>query len=169
MTPTAIAWKREALGPLLIFNCIGGAWQRRPPRPVVSASAPAGFLSTPAARALSTHGVSRVVEFLSYPDGWDFGRGKALSTVSLQRMERFFDRYSAFERTPSIFLTSRGNLLLGWEDSSGDGVELEFAPDAYLLYLAGSDVEHSFPAERLDELLDTLRDALPGLHTNGAS
>lgn len=113
---------------------------------------------------LGTNGVSRFEEFCSYRRGWDFGQGKALTRSSILRMEVFLKHYSTFHREPSLFLTQRGNLMLGWEDESNNPIELEFAQEGYALYLAATDEERTYHPSELELLLQ----ALPLVNAHGA-
>jgi hypothetical protein len=153
----ANVWKRErAFSRLVIVNCIRGAWENVH-QPVVSISAPSGILTKAATQVLGDNGVARVLEFLSYPEGWDFGRGSPLSSDSIHQMERFFEQFSTFERRPSIFLTPSGNLLLGWEDATGASLELEFGPGEFVLYSGASDDERAYSTKDLPHLVRTLQ------------
>ena len=160
MTTTPSVWGpgRRGVGQLLIVDCIKNAlWEATYEPPLVTTRFAGGLLSRRAAEIIGENGVARFEEFWAYPDGWDFGEGKSLSPQSIVLMDWFLTHYNDFARTPSLFLTRAGHLMLGWEDADEEGVELEFGPDnGFLLYLSASDTERAFTDQELEELLEAL-------------
>jgi hypothetical protein len=159
MTPGL--WRRNRRGVghhLIIVDCLSNTlWQATLEPPLVPALTPASLLSKKSLATLGQHGVRRYEEFWSYPDGWDFGEGKALSTTSIELMDAFLRDCDGFQGTPSVFLTRAGNLMLGWEDAQGEPIELEFGPgEGFLLYLSASDEERAYSLEQMPELLESL-------------
>jgi hypothetical protein len=171
MKQSTLNWKRVAY-PDYVFDCIRNrcwvnqnkVWVRVDG--VESSVSTAGFeLADATVRILGENGLARFREFRSYGNGWDFGEGEALSPTSIQRMERFLEAYSDFHRRPSLFLTRRGNLMLGWEDEADNPIELEFESEGYLLCRASTDEERVYPDQAFEELLDELTK----ISTNGSS
>ena len=159
MSNTTRRWKKVG-HPYFVFDCIHNtAWVSRDRSWVrvdltgdaTSNSVP--YLTDRAASVLGPNGVDRFAEFSSYQNGWDFGNGTALNSESVARMEEFLSHFSGFERRPSLFLTQVGNLMLGWEDTYGSPVEIEFAPNAYRLYLGSADDDREFRADQLSDFL----------------
>jgi hypothetical protein len=102
------------------------------------------------------NGVARFREFSSYREGWDFGQGLPLSPGSVASLERFLASYKKFRRRPSLFFTRPGYLALGWEDADDNPIEIEFAPDHFVVYLASTDEEIVVDREDLPSLLAKL-------------
>jgi hypothetical protein len=135
-----------------------GVWgARRKTRLVGSLARRVELNLSPAAQAvIGPEGVARFREFWSYPDGWDFGRGKALTGLSVSRFERFVAEFNDFGGTlPSLFLSRDGNLVLAWEDSNGHRIEVEFSRDT-VLFWAGDDSERSFTIEEYPRLIASI-------------
>lgn len=86
-------------------------------------------------------GLERLNKFREYRDGWDLGKGRELSQKSLSTMEYFVNQFYSFHVTPSVFMSNEGNLLLGWEDTAGKRIELEFYPNAIGYYIETLDEE----------------------------
>lgn len=126
------------------------------PRPVV------GALSENSKRIIGDHGVQRFEEFKRYHDGWDYGRGKALSPRSVATFEAFLRQVpelSAVE--PSLFLTSEGNLQLGWEDGEGGVVEVDFLPDGVEYYIDTTGEEGTVRLEAFPHFIERIRTLIP--------
>jgi hypothetical protein len=120
-------------------------------------------LSDRAQAILGPNGVARFQEFWAYDHGWDFGRGQSLNPRSVAVFERFIAQFGAFgERRPSIFLSRDGNLVLAWEDATGERVEIEFGRDRFIVFTARDDAEREFSVEReadsLVHMLEQLND-----------
>jgi len=94
-----------------------------------------------ASEVLGINGIERFEEFKQYKDGWDHGKGKALSYRSVAIMERMMNQFQDFPCEPSLFFTREGNLQLGWDDNDGNSVELEFCPDSIEYYIESEDLE----------------------------
>ena len=136
-----------------------GAWgtPRRKARLAGSLARRVEVNLSPAAQVVvGPEGVARFREFWSYSDGWDFGRGKALTALSVSRFERFIAYFKSFGETlPSLFLARDGSLVLAWEDSNGHRIEVEFSRDI-LLFWAGDDSERSFSVEDFPSLIASI-------------
>ena len=162
MSLATLPWKRGAgYGRhFLSARPPAGVWVRtqEPAKATLARTAPE--LSRRATAILGANGVARFKDFLSYREGWDFGRGMVLSRNSLLRMEQFLAEHPNFRRRPSLFFTEDGNLALGWEDAADRTIELEFSTQGYSLYLEGADEDVFFPAASLRDLLETLSHAV---------
>ena len=118
-------------------------------------------LSEQTKRIVGENGVDRFEEFRAYPDGWDYGRGRHLSTRSVRLMNSFLDRLPELaEEEPSLFLTHQGNLALGLEDAQGNAVELEFFSDRIEYYFEALNEEGSLESERQTQLVERIKLAL---------
>lgn len=121
-----------------------------------------GALSENSKRVIGANGVQRFEEFKQYHDGWDYGRGKALSAYSVATFEEFLRQIpelAAIE--PSLFLTTNGNLQLGWEDAEGNVVEVEFFPDRIEYYIESRNEEGSLSKQALPQLINQVRPTIP--------
>lgn len=101
-------------------------------------------LSTRTREVLGSHAVKRFKEFKRYPEGWDHGHGKALSSQSVAMLETFTNFLTKpFQTEPSLFFTRDGNLQLGWEDKTGLPIEIEFYPDRIDYYRESTGEEYT--------------------------
>jgi hypothetical protein len=126
------------------------------PRPVV------GAISENSKRVIGENGVKRFEEFRHYHDGWDYSRGKALSPRSVATFEvflRLVPELAAVE--PSLFLTPEGNLQLGWEDSNGGSVEVDFLLHGVEYYLDTAGEEGTVRLEALPQFIERIRATIP--------
>lgn len=115
-------------------------------------------LSENSKRVVGENGLKRFHEFKRYPDGWDNGRGSALSARSVRLLNSFLkDLPEIGACEPSLFLTHQGDLQLGWEDVSGNVVELEFFPDRIEYYIELLNEEGSVGLEDQSQLLEKIR------------
>jgi len=122
------------------------------PRPVI------GALSENSKRIIGEHGVQRFEEFKRYHDGWDYGRGRALSPRSVAAFESFLRRVPELAAVePSLFLTAEGNLQLGWEDEQGRVVEVDFLPNRIDYFIESSQEEGSSRLDALPQLIERIR------------
>ena len=103
------------------------------------------ILSTHAQDVLGDNGVARFELFKEYKKGWDAGHGVPLAQISVAVMESFIAFYSEFNSEPSLFLTTEGNIQLGWEDNDDQIIEVEFLPDRIEYYIEALDEERSIP------------------------
>lgn len=62
--------------------------------------------------------------FKNYPEGWG-GEGKSLSPESINIFQKFILENESIIYEPSIFLTRRGNLQLGWDSPKYGYLEVE--------------------------------------------
>jgi hypothetical protein len=113
-------------------------------------------LSDFAKKVLGVYEVSRFEEFKQYPEGWDFGIGKSLSSESVKCMELFLRKYADFSEEPALFFTRNGNLQLGWSDETGQDIELEFFPDRIEYYIESISEEGSIHLDNIEELIKKL-------------
>lgn len=100
---------------------------------------------------LGLDGVARLNNFREYEAGWNFGDGAPISPRSLSAMEYFINQFFSFQIIPSIFMSNDGNLLLGWEDSTGKQIELEFFEDSIGYFIESLDEENEIALNR-DEI-----------------
>jgi hypothetical protein len=151
-------WKNVRTGyPDYIYDCIRGVtWVPVNESPPITTPSRLAELSDDAARILGENGLARFREFSSYSEGWDFGHGVALSPGSIASLELFLASYDRFTRRPSLFFTRPGYLALGWEDADDNSIEIEFAPDHFVVYLASTDEEIVVDREDLPSLLAKL-------------
>ena len=91
---------------------------------------------------LGREGVERLNRFRMYEPGWNFGEGECLSGKSFVLMEYALNKFSLFETIPSIFMSNEGMLLLGWDDKSGNKVEIEFLEESISYYIESLDEEN---------------------------
>ena len=115
-------------------------------------------LSEAARRVLGENGERRFQEFSRYERGWNMGQGQPLSARSATILDRFLTQMPELAaRTPSLFLTSEGNLELGWEDSRGNAIEIEFGPDRISYYIESLSEERSVPLEVFPQFIEKVR------------
>jgi len=115
-------------------------------------------LGETAIRILGENGQRRFQEFTRYQAGWDVGRGAPLSPRSATILEAFLARLPGLATyQPSIFLTHNGNLELGWEDSGGSAIEIEFWPDRIGYYFEGLDEEGTVRLEVFPQFIEKVR------------
>jgi hypothetical protein len=107
--------------------------------------------------AIGEIGCTRFNSFLTYEDGWDGSDAKRLSLASVAVLEVFVANYDEFTSEPSLFLTRKGNLKLGWEDFSGRVIEIEFMPASFKYYIEQSDEEGSIRLADIKKLANKLR------------
>ncbi len=87
----------------------------------------------------------RFEHFAAYHDGWDGGRGKSVSPMSVAMMNTFI--HMAIEKnrkpstTPSLFMTHDGILQIIWEDKEGRAIDLEFTEHGIEFYFEASEKE----------------------------
>lgn len=94
------------------------------------------------ANKIDQNAANRLVLFLSYPNGWDSGRGKALSYESVDGLYSFLEQTDKLPDTTSIFMSSSGNIVLNWNDAKGNLVEIEFFGNTKIdCYTASNDDE----------------------------
>jgi len=115
----------------------------------------ASGLSAHARAVLGQNASTRFDEFRQYREGWDFGRGRPLSSGSVAALELFLEAYSSFPTRPGLFMTTGGNLELTWENHAGQHVEVEFWPDRFQYAIAadGADQEGELELRCLPALL----------------
>ncbi|HUE82312.1 MAG TPA: hypothetical protein VMM84_09365 [Pyrinomonadaceae bacterium] len=115
-------------------------------------------LSEAAVRVLGENGERRFQEFAEYETGWNMGQGKALSIRSVALLERFLHEVPELaDCSPSLFLSSEGNLELGWEDDRGNVIEIEFGPDHISYYIESLSEDRSVPLEVLPHFIERIK------------
>lgn len=107
------------------------------------------MLSDKSANIIGENGVRRFSNFKTYAPGWDLGGGEALSKSSTGTLEYFLSVYNSFPDEPSLFLTPRGNLALGWEDLHDKTIELEFFSDKIEYFFESLNIEGSIVLNKL--------------------
>ena len=98
-------------------------------------------------------GCTRFNSFLTYVEGWDGRNAKPLSLESVAMIDVFVSNFKEFATEPSLFMTRKGNLKLGWEDSTGAAIEVEFLPGSFKYYLERKDEEGSVRLHELNKLI----------------
>jgi hypothetical protein len=106
--------------------------------------------------AIRNIGCERFDNFLNYEAGWDGGSAKPLSLESVAMIEVFIANFTIFVTEPSLFLTKKGNLKLGWEDSNGSAIEVEFMPNSFKYYIEHRDEEGTIKIADVRKLIDKL-------------
>ncbi len=112
--------------------------------------------------ALGELAVKRLIELQSLPNGWSFGRGKALCSASKESLIRLIQEGINLPRDPRIFLTKDGGITLVWPNSEGQETILVCLPDRYQFYPESADDEIEF----LPYQVDKLAEALGSTHAN---
>lgn len=119
------------------------------------------ILSRVAIAVIGANGKRRLDEFKDYPDGWYGGKGKKLSKRSIFVFEQFVKNLSEIKSFhPSLFFTLEGNLSLGWEDKSGQSIEVEFYPDKVEFYIESLSEESEVKLSNIFELTEKIRKLL---------
>jgi len=115
-------------------------------------------LSEKTVTILGKNGLERFETFKKYSKGWDSGCGLPLSHRSVAVMEYFINQFSDFHSEPSLFLTPNGNLQLGWENTHGQVIELEFYPDKIEYYIEACEIEEKVNLDKksMDWLISML-------------
>ncbi len=124
----------------------------------ITPQADAARLGDVAVEVLGENGRRRFQEFSRYEAGWDVGRGAPLSLRSVTVLNTFLTQLpelAAYQ--PSLFLTPNGNLELGWEDSNGNAIEIEFWPNRIGYYLEGLDEERTVRLEVFPQFIEKVR------------
>jgi hypothetical protein len=120
-----------------------------------------GELGENSKRIIGERGARRFEEFKTYQSGWDYGRGSPLSVRSVSVLNSFLSRF--LDRTidqPSLFLTHQGNLQLGWENTNGSAIELEFFPDRIEFFVEALNEEGSVGLESQSPLVEKIKSIL---------
>lgn len=117
-------------------------------------------LSPRTIKILGENGITRFEVFKKYSEGWDGGHALPLSHRSTAVMESFINQFFEFHKEPSLFLTPDGNLQLGWENSQGQSIELEFYPNKIEYYIERSSEEGQTSLEEtnINWLISELRE-----------
>ena len=116
------------------------------------------ILSREAIAIIGENGKRRFEEFRKYPNGWYGGKGKKISKWSVLNFERFVKEIPELKLfRPSLFLTLEGNLSLGWEDKSGQSIEIEFYPDKIEYFIETLDEESSIYLANIFGLTEKIR------------
>jgi hypothetical protein len=107
---------------------------------------------------LGAHGVSRLSEFRHYRQGWDNGKGTSLSPDSEKQFATFVQKFAGElgKVRPSVFLTREGNLQLGWEDTRGKAVEVEFFPSHLDVFIESANEETTLRIEDANKLFQDI-------------
>lgn len=94
---------------------------------------------------LDANSLERFDAFKRNTAGWNFGKGEPLSHHSIGTFEWFINTSGdVIHGTPSLFMTSVGNLELVWEDASGSRVALEFLAGKIAVYSERLDIDEEF-------------------------
>lgn len=137
--PWVIHINEEYIAP---HNWRHDVFDRNMPQDIPHCLSPLSELSPKAQTLIGEHSLERLNKFKNYAEGWDTGRGKKLSNLSIAALERFLSVYSEFPVEPSLFMTHNGNLELVWEDKEGgESIEIEFFGDKVEYYFESLDIE----------------------------
>jgi len=106
---------------------------------------------------IGENGETRFNRFLEYGSGWDGANAKPLSLESVAMLEMFTSKYNSFHTEPSLFMTKKGNLKLGWEDIYGKSIEIEFMPSSFKYFIENNEEEGYIAISEVDDLINKLR------------
>lgn len=119
------------------------------------------FVSEELQAIIGENGKHRFDEFKTYPEGWYGGKGKKLSKRSVFFLEQFVNYLPELKLfRPSLFMTLKGNLSIGFEDKKGDSVEIEFFSDKAEYYLESLEEENIIKLADIFELVRKIRTLL---------
>ena len=76
--------------------------------------------------------------------------------VKIVNSDEWEDLQNKFNAEPSLFMTSRGNLQLNWEDKWNGKVEVEFGSEQIECYLESYNEETSIDIKDVSKLIDKL-------------
>lgn len=100
---------------------------------------------------IGKNGVKRFKKFTKLKRCWDGDEGKVLDSQSVASFECFVGCCrDIIPEEPSIFLSSRGYLQLGWEDAGGNKIEVEFFPRMIQYFNEADGREIEVPIEKLN-------------------
>ncbi len=110
-------------------------------------------------KVLGDNGLKRIAEFKKLTQGWDGKTGQPMSLESLRLMKTFLIQNNIQLVSPSVFMSSEGYLVLGWEDQSGGSVELEFCKDQIGFFFESLDKEghESIQGSGIKKILELLK------------
>ena len=119
-----------------------------------------------AAMLVGKNGMERLRQFLRVENGWDFGRGRRLSRVSVALLKVFVERYGSLVvkvDEPSLYLDSGGYLRLEWDLTDGGELAIDFPAvgESIVIYLErpGHDITeasyHLLDNEHITHILET--------------
>lgn len=119
------------------------------------------ILSREAIAIIGENGRRRFEEFRKYPNGWYGGKGKKISKWSVLNFERFVKEIPELKLfRPSLFLTLEGNLSLGWDDKSGEDIEVEFYPDKFEYFIEKLNEESTIALADIFQFTEKIRNLL---------
>lgn len=98
------------------------------------------------AEHIGKHSAARLGLFSKYEYGWDGAEGKPLLPGSISTFRDFLRKYTFAASNPSLFMSSRGNIQIAWEDTSGQEIEVEFFPNKIEYFIERLGEEESVPA-----------------------
>lgn len=108
-------------------------------------------LSEKSSLLIGENGVDRFKKFIKLKKGWDGDEGKILDSQSVASFECFVGCCEEIiPEEPSIFLSNRGYLQLGWEDAGGNKIEVEFFPRMIQYFNEADGREIEVPIEKLN-------------------
>lgn len=116
------------------------------------------LIGSAAKRAIGVAGFARLSSFFDLHEGWDGKGSQPIALASIEQFSRFFAVTSLQPENLGIFMSSRGNVVVNWDDPVTGLVELEFTPDGveYFVeqgedegFVLGSDVGLSALMERV--------------------
>jgi hypothetical protein len=89
----------------------------------------------------------RLKRLATYADGWDDGRGRALTEHSLLGLLRLLELGDWTDLDVALFLSRKGRVLVNWPDAKGEIVELEVAKDYLTCFMASTGEELDLPID----------------------
>jgi hypothetical protein len=108
---------------------------------------------------IGERGVSRLRQFWGIPQGWDGGSGNELNSRSLDVLNQLAEQLPNTSKSPLVFMSRRGNVILQWSTQSGDVSELEFGPAEISYILAPDYEEGEIPISQLRDLTPRIEQA----------
>jgi len=113
---------------------------------------------------LDADSIERFNLFASYREGWDSGKGKTLSPMSVAMLNTFVHmsvkKGKKTSTSPSIFMTHDGCLQLMWEDKNNCTIDLEFTEQGLEYYFEASEKEGIILSSSESSFLSNIEDIL---------
>lgn len=103
------------------------------------------------ADAVGVHGLRRLANFAALPAGWDGRHGAPLNQESVDAAKKFFADKKLMPSKAGVFMSVEGNLVVSWEDATGQLVELEFEPERVTGFVQATELEIDVAYDQDDE------------------
>ena len=105
---------------------------------------------------LGMRSLARLGELAQLPDGWDFGRGKALAPETVANLLKLVAyRGVNLPTDPRLFLNPDGGLSLVWPHPDNRESMLICQPNSFV-FIDVEDNEYEFPADQISRLAAAL-------------